>query len=127
MMRADGTIRFLGRYKDMLKVGGENVDPAEVEARLLQHPAVQQAVVVGIPDTRLSEVACSYVVLEAGASASAEDLVGDWRGSIASFKIPRHVLFLDELPMTPTGKVQKFKLRAMAVQELGLEGEAGHG
>ena len=126
-MRADGTIRFLGRYKDMLKVGGENVDPAEVEARLLQHPAVQQAVVVGVPDTRLSEVACAYVVLEADASASTEDLVGDWRGSIASFKIPRHVLFLDELPMTPTGKVQKFKLREMAVRELGLGEETRHG
>ena len=123
-MRADGTIRFLGRYKDMLKVGGENVDPAEVEARLLLHPLVQQAVVVGVPDERLSEVACACVILAEGESllgkGAGEELVGDWRGSIASFKIPRHVLLLREFPTTSTGKVQKFKLREWAVEELGL-------
>ena len=120
VMRTDWTLRFLGRYKDMLKVGGENVDPAEVEARLLLHPSVQQAVVVGVPDERLSEVACACVILAEGESVVGEELVGEWRGSVASFKIPRHVLVMREFPTTSTGKVQKFKLREWAVEELGL-------
>lgn len=120
-IQADGTLRFLGRYKDMLKVGGENVDPAEVEARLLQHPLVQQAAVVGVPDGRLSEVACACVVVAEGESVVGEKLVADWRGEIASFKIPRHVLVMEEFPTTSTGKVQKFKLREWAVEELGLD------
>ena len=101
-------------------MGGENVDPAEVEARLLLHPSVQQAVVVGVPDERLSEVACACVILAEGESVVGEELVGEWRGSVASFKIPRHVLVMREFPTTSTGKVQKFKLREWAVEELGL-------
>ncbi|GIX48770.1 MAG: AMP-binding protein [Candidatus Tectimicrobiota bacterium] len=120
VMREDETIRFLGRYKDMLKVGGENVDPIEVEALLLQHPAVAQAQVVGVPDPRLSEVPCACVVLAPGAHVTAEELIAFCRGKIASFKIPRHVLFMKRFPMTSSGKVQKFKLRELSVKELGL-------
>lgn len=116
----DETIRFLGRFKDMLKVGGENVDPAEVEALLLAHPAVSRVVVVGVPDPRLSEVPCACVVLNPGAEVTADSLTGHLRGQVASFKIPRHVLFVDELPMTASGKIQKFKLREMCLQQLGL-------
>ena len=119
-MREDGTIRFLGRYKEMLKVGGENVDPVEIEALLLTHPAVNQVKVVGVPDARLQEVACACVVLEAGAQVAPDDLLALCRGKIASFKIPRHVLFRKEFPMTSSGKVQKFRLSELCVEELGL-------
>lgn len=119
-MRADGTIRFLGRYKEMLRVGGENVDPIEVEALLLQHPAVSQVKVVGVPDARLQEVACACVVLVPGAQVDALDLIAFCRGKVASFKVPRHVLFMKEYPMTASGKVQKLKLRELIIQELNL-------
>ena len=119
-MREDGVIRFLGRYKDLLKVGGENVDPAEVEEFLLGHPAVDQAQVVGVPDSRLSEVACACVVLKPGQTVSNEDLAAFCRGRLASFKIPQYTVVMDEFPMTASGKVQKFLLREMAVAEAGL-------
>ena len=118
--RADGTIRFLGRYKDMLKVGGENVDAAEVEALVLTHEAVAQVAVVGVPDERLAEVACACVRLKPGAQLDAAELSAHCKGKVATFKIPRHVLFLDEYPMTSSGKVQKFKLRDIALTQLGL-------
>lgn len=119
-MRQDGTIRFLGRYKEMLKVGGENVDPVEVEALLLQHPAVSQVKVVGVPDARLQEVACACVLLHPGAQVEPEALLAGCRGKIASFKIPRHVLFMQDYPMTSSGKVQKFKLREISMEALGI-------
>ncbi len=119
-MRIDGTIRFLGRYKEMLKVGGENVDPIEVEALLLQHPAVSQVKIVGVPDARLQEVACACVVPVPGAQVEALDLIAFCRGKVASFKVPRHVLCMKEYPMTASGKVQKFKLRELSIQALNL-------
>jgi fatty-acyl-CoA synthase len=116
VLRVDGHLRFLGRYKDILKVGGENVSPAEVEAFVLSHPAVAQVAVVGYPDERLAEVPVAFVVRRANSAATTEaDLIGHCRGRIAGFKVPRHVLFVDALPMTPTGKVQKFRLREMAL------------
>jgi fatty-acyl-CoA synthase len=118
IMREDGMIRFLGRYKEILKVGGENVDPVEVEAFLLQHPAVNQVKLVGIPDARLSEVGAACVVLNAGTQATAEELVGFCRGKLAGFKIPRYVIFVKEFPMTSSGKVQKFRLREVVMEEL---------
>jgi fatty-acyl-CoA synthase len=124
IMREDGMIRFVGRYKELLKVGGENVDPVEVEAWLLQHPAVNQVKVVGVPDRRLSEVAAACVVLNPGASVTAEELIAFCRGKLASFKIPRYVLFVKEFPMTSSGKVQKFRLRELAMAELGLVDDA---
>jgi fatty-acyl-CoA synthase len=119
-LRADGTLRFMGRYKEMLKVGGENVDPVEVEALLLQHPAVNQVKVVGVPHTRLQEVACACIILEPGAQTTPEELMAFCRGKIASFKIPRHVVFRKEYPMTSSGKVQKFALREQSIDMLGL-------
>lgn len=119
-MRDDGMVRFLGRYKDMLKVGGENVDPVEVEAFLLRHPAVNQVKIVGVPDRRLNEVGAACVVLNPGAQATAEQLIAFCRGQLASFKIPRYILFVKEYPMTSSGKVQKFRLREIAMEELCL-------
>jgi len=111
VLRADGHLRFMGRYKDMLKIGGENVDPMEVEAFLMGHPAVDLAVVVSYPDARLSEVGVAYVRLKAGHAATEAALTDYCRGRIASYKIPRRVVFTNEFPMTSSGKIQKAKLR----------------
>ena len=119
-MRADGAIRFLGRYKDLLKVGGENVDPAEVEGFLLTHPGVAQVQIVGVPDVRLTEVACACVVAKPGHTIDNAALDAYCRGKLASFKIPRFTLCLAEFPMTASGKPQKFKLREMAAAKFGL-------
>ncbi|MDP6688805.1 MAG: AMP-binding protein [Alphaproteobacteria bacterium] len=117
-LRADGYLRFLGRYKDMLKIGGENVDPMEVEAYLQGHDDVLEAAVVGYPDERLTEVAVAFVAPREGRNPSEADILAHCRGRIASFKIPRHILFIPQLPMTPTGKVRKVELRAQALEDL---------
>jgi len=117
LMRPDGHMRFLGRYKDMLKIGGENVDPMEVEAFLVTHPAIQACSVVGLPDARLAEVAVAFVQVAPGHTLSEQEVVEHCRGRVASFKIPRHVLLVDEFPMTSSGKVQKVKLRERARRE----------
>jgi len=116
--RADGYIRFLGRYKDMLKVGGENVDPMEVEGLLLQTAGIQQVAVVGLPDERLAEVPVAFVQRRTGAEISADEVIGACRGKVATFKIPRHVLFVDEFPMTASGKIKKAELREQAKRDL---------
>jgi fatty-acyl-CoA synthase len=107
---ADGGIEFHGRIKDMLKVGGENVAALEIESFLLTHPAVNMAQVIGVPDDRLSEVACAYIELHHGQSLTSDELIAFCKGKIASFKIPRHVRFVTEWPMSST-KIQKFVLR----------------
>jgi acyl-CoA synthetase (AMP-forming)/AMP-acid ligase II len=103
----------------MLKVGGENVAAAEIEAFLARHPAVKLAQVVGIPDARLQEVPAAFVELEAGEDASEQELIDFCRGDIASFKVPRYVRFVTEWPMS-TSKIQKFRLRDQLLQELDL-------
>jgi acyl-CoA synthetase (AMP-forming)/AMP-acid ligase II len=113
---ADGHLRFMGRYKDMLKIGGENVDPMEVEAFLMSHPAVDLAAVVGLPDARLSEIPVAFVRRAAGSSPSEAEVIEHCRGRIASFKTPRHVVFVDDFPMTSSGKIQKAKLREEAAR-----------
>ena len=118
LMRADGHLRFLGRYRDVLKIGGENVSPAEVEAYLARHPSVGEVAVVGYPDERLGEVAVAYVRASAEGTADARTLIEFCRGRIASFKIPRHVIFVGELPLTPTGKVRKNLLRERALSDV---------
>lgn len=122
--REDGRFVFLGRYKDMLKVGGENVSPAEIEARLMGLDGVRAVAVVAYPDPRLHEVAIAYIIRNEGSRLSEEDVLASLRGHVASFKIPRHVLFVDEFPMTPSGKVQKVKLRASALEQLGDPSQA---
>jgi fatty-acyl-CoA synthase len=122
MWLPDGCLRFLGRYKDMLKVGGENVDPMETEGLLLEHSAVQQVAVVGLPDERLGEVAVAYVERKVGAALDAEEVMGHCRGKIASFKLPRHVVFVDAFPMTESGKIRKAELREDAKKRFGVFG-----
>jgi fatty-acyl-CoA synthase len=118
VMRDDLRVRFMGRYKDMLKVGGENVDPMEVEAFILALPAINKVQIIGIPHPRLSEVPCACVVLESGHGLELQVLDDFCRGQMASFKIPRHLILMDEFPMTSSGKVQKFRLRELAEQHL---------
>jgi fatty-acyl-CoA synthase len=118
-LRPDGHLVFIGRHKDMLKVGGENVSPAEIEGYLLDVDGVEDIAVVGYPDPRLAEVPVAYVVRAAGSDVSAEDLIERCRGRIASFKIPRHVIFIDAMPATPSGKIRKVELREMALETLG--------
>ena len=105
-----GRIRYLGRLKDMLKVGGENVAAIEIEGHLCTHPAVKVAQVVSAPDDRLVEVPAAFIELQEGAHLTAEDVVRFCQGRIASFKIPRYVQFVTEWPMSAT-KIQKFRLR----------------
>ena len=116
--KEDGYLRFLGRYKDMLKVGGENVDPMEVEGLLLEQAGISQVAVVGLPDERLSEVAVAYVERSPGSQVSETDVLSFCRGKVASFKIPRHVVFIDKFPMTASGKIRKVELRADALERL---------
>ena len=115
----NGTIMFHGRFKDMLKVGGENVAAAEIEALLTRHSAVKLAQVVGIPDAKYVEVPAAFVELKPGQTITEQELIDFCRREIASFKVPRVVRFVTEWPMS-TSKIQKFRLRAALVEELGI-------
>lgn len=118
-----GRLEFAGRAKAIIRVGGENVAPAEVEDILHRHPAIKQAVIVGVPDPRLMEVPCAFIVLNEGAQASEAELLA-WAGQhMAGFKLPRHQRLVDgfeTIGMTASSKVQKKQLAAHAVKLLGL-------
>lgn len=116
-MDENNTLMFHGRFKDMLKVGGENVAAAEIESLLQDHPAVLLAQVAGLPDPRLVEVPVAFVELNAGESVSEQELIDFFKGKVSSFKIPRHIRFVTEWPMS-TSKIQKFKLRDDLATEL---------
>ncbi len=122
---ADGYANIVGRIKDMVIRGGENIYPREVEEFLYQHPAVSDVQVVGVPDPKYGEELCAWVRRKEGHEVDGEELRAWCRGKIASFKIPRYWRFVDEFPMTVTGKVQKFRMRETSVAELGLEAAAG--
>jgi fatty-acyl-CoA synthase len=107
----DGYLRFAGRIKEIYKVGGENVDPIEVESALMRHPAVAFASAQGVPDERLGEVGLAHVTVTPGRMLDVDELRRYARQQLASFKVPRHVVVVDELPMTASGKVRKFMLR----------------
>jgi fatty-acyl-CoA synthase len=119
LMREDGHLRFIGRFKEMLKIGGENVDPMEVEGFLLGHPAINHVAIVGYPDERLSEVGVAFVQLVPGKRLTKAEVIEFCKGKIATFKIPRHVVFVDDYPMTGSGKIQKIKLKEEALIKLG--------
>ncbi len=113
----DGYIKILGRYKDMLRVAGENVDPSEVEALYIDHPALATAVVVGVPDDRLEEVPCLCIQLRDGCPFDEElrqELLGFADGRLAAFKRPRHIVSFDRLPMTASGKTARAEIQAIA-------------
>jgi benzoate-CoA ligase len=108
---ADGSLTCLGRTDDVLKVGGIWVAPAEVESRLLEHPALAEAAVVGIPDADGLDKPVAYVVPRPGAVVDPDEVVAFCRAGLASFKRPRAVVVVEELPKTATGKVQRYRLR----------------
>jgi fatty-acyl-CoA synthase len=122
-LTADGRLRMFGRMKDLFRVGGENVAPAEVEQVLLAHPAVETAQVIGVPDQRLGEVGCAYVTLRSGLSASEEEILSFVKSKVANFRVPRYLRIVpdfESIGMTASGKVQKQKLRERALKEFGL-------
>jgi fatty-acyl-CoA synthase len=117
---ADGYGNIVGRLKDMVIRGGENVYPREIEEFLFRHPKIEDVQVVGVPDEKFGEELCAWIKLRKGAAADAEEIVAFCRGQIAHYKIPRHIRFVDEFPMTVTGKIQKFVIREKMIGELGL-------
>jgi fatty-acyl-CoA synthase len=119
-MDEDGYVRVVGRIKDMIIRGGENVYPREIEEFLYTHPSISDVQVIGVPDERYGEELMAWVVPKPGEAVTEEELREFCRGRIAHFKIPRYVKFVDSFPMTVTGKVQKFKMRETAIEELGL-------
>jgi len=120
-MDDEGYLNIVGRIKDMIIRGGENVYPREIEEFLYRHPAVEDVQVIGVPDEKFGEEIMAWVRLREGHAVTAEDLRDFCRGQIAHYKIPRYVKFVDGFPMTVTGKVQKFLMREESVRELGLE------
>jgi fatty-acyl-CoA synthase len=115
----DGNLRITGRVSDMILVGGFNVYPAEIEALLAGHPDIVQAHVVGLDDERMGELPVAFVQLRAGAQLNSEDLTHFCTGRIAKYKVPTRFHFVEDFPMTPLGKVQKFELKKMAKQTNG--------
>jgi len=116
ILGADGNLRLIGRIKDMIRVGGENVAAADVEAVLLKHAAVKQAVAVGMADERLAEVVVGFVELKAGLQANELEIIDYCRRHLASFKVPRRVIFVSDWPMTGAGKIQRFVLKDSLAQ-----------
>ena len=108
---SDGCVRLVGRIKDMIRVGGENVAAADVEAVLLKHDAVKQAVAVGMADNRLVEVVAVFIELKKGERATEQEIMDYCRQHLASFKVPRRVKFVDAWPMTGAGKIQRYILK----------------
>jgi fatty-acyl-CoA synthase len=120
VMAEDGYVNIVGRSKDMVIRGGENVYPREIEEFIYTHPDVEDVQVIGVPDERYGEELMAWVRLRPGATLETEDIREFCKGRIAHFKIPRYVRFVDSFPMTVTGKVQKYKMREQAMEELGL-------
>jgi len=119
IMDREGRVSYQGRIKDMLKVGGENVAAVEIESYITNHPAVQLVQVVGVPDNLLVEVAAAFIQLKPGKTCTEQEIIDYCHGKIASFKIPRHIRFVEEWPMSAT-KIQKFKLQELLTRELEL-------
>jgi fatty-acyl-CoA synthase len=120
---AEGYCNIVGRSKDMVIRGGENIYPREVEEFLYRHPKVQDVQCVGVPDDRYGEELCACVVLRQGMSATEEEIREFCRGQIAHYKIPRYVRFVEGFPMTVTGKIQKYLLRQQMADEMGLKAQ----
>jgi fatty-acyl-CoA synthase len=122
-MDGDGYVNIVGRIKDMIIRGGENVYPREIEEFLYTHPDVVEAHVIGVPNRKFGDEVMAYVKRREGSALTEEELREFCRGKIAHFKVPRYVAFIEEFPATVTGKVQKYLLREMAVESLGLQAE----
>jgi fatty-acyl-CoA synthase len=114
----DGYGTVVGRLKDMVIRGGENISPREIEEFLYTHPAVMDVTVVGVPDEKMGEELCAWIRLRPGTVGDVEDIRAFCRGRIAHYKVPRHVRFVDEFPTTVTGKIQKYLIREAMIAEL---------
>ncbi len=121
VMDDEGYVNIVGRIKDMVIRGGENVYPREVEEFLYTHPDVVEVQVIGVPDVRYGEELMAWIQLRDGADTTAADIKDFCKGAIAHYKVPRYIKFTDAFPMTVTGKIQKFKMRETSIAELGLE------
>jgi fatty-acyl-CoA synthase len=119
-----GYLRITGRLKDLVIRGGENVYPREVEEVLHRHPAVRDAQVIGVPDAKFGEQVMAWVCLREGRAATADELRDFCRGQLAHFKVPHYWKFVEHFPMTVTGKIQKFRMREISIEELGLQAAA---
>ncbi len=124
VMDEAGYLNIVGRIKDMIIRGGENVYPREIEEFLYGHPAIEDVQVIGVPDLRFGEEICAWVKLRPGAALTQDELREYCQGQIAHYKIPRYLRYTSEFPMTVTGKIQKFKMRETSITELGLEDAA---
>jgi fatty-acyl-CoA synthase len=124
-MKEDGTFKITGRIKNMIIRGGENIYPREIEEFLYTNEKIRDAQVFGVPDRKYGEEIAVWIQLHEGAEISEDELRAFCKGKIAHYKIPRYIKFVDEYPMTVTGKIQKFKMRDVSIAELGLEKDAG--
>ncbi|HET7311771.1 MAG TPA: AMP-binding protein [Mycobacteriales bacterium] len=120
-MDAEGYLNIVGRIKDMVIRGGENVYPREIEEFLYSHPAIADVQVVGVPDEKYGEELCAWIRVREGETVAEDEVREFCRGRLAHFKVPRYVLVVDEFPMTVTGKIQKFRMREVSIERLGLE------
>ena len=117
---AEGYCNIVGRVKDMLIRGGENVYPREIEEFLLRHPAVQDAQVFGVPDPKYGEEVCAWVIPRRGQAIDEQQVRDFCKGEIAHYKVPRYVRIVEQFPLTATGKPQKFEMRNAMIEQLGL-------
>ncbi len=122
IMDAEGYVQIVGRIKDMLIRGGENIYPREIEEFLYQHPKIDEAEVIGVPDAKFGEEVCAWIKLKEGEESSEEEIRSFCEGKLAHFKIPRYIRFVRDFPMTVTGKVQKYKMREIMAKELQVDG-----
>merc|ERR1712032_4316 len=126
----EGFCQIVGRIKDMILRGGENIFPKEVEEPLISHPSVSNASVIGVPDQRLGEQVCAWISWKGGApvgeaAKDAEQAIREYlKDKIAHFKVPKYIVFKDEFPMTVTGKIRKIEMREISTKELGLTARA---
>jgi fatty-acyl-CoA synthase len=123
-MREDEHFNIRGRAKELIIRGGENIYPAEIESFLFGHPKIADVAVFGLPDLKLSEVVSAWIRLRPGQAMTTEDVQEYCRGKIAHFKVPQYVRFVDEFPMTVTGKLQKFRIRESEIEARGLRSQA---
>ncbi|PIF75180.1 fatty-acyl-CoA synthase [Variovorax sp. 54] len=122
-MDAEGYVNIVGRIKDLVIRGGENIYPREIEEFLYRHPKVQDVQVVGLPDRKYGEELCAWIIVKPGQSATDTEIRDFCKGQIAHYKVPKYIQFVSEFPMTVTGKIQKFKIRDAMTEQLGLTQE----
>jgi fatty-acyl-CoA synthase len=124
VMDEEGYVKMSGRLKEMVIRGGENIYPREIEEFLHHHPKISDAYVIGVPDERYGEELMAWVATKPGMTVTPDEIISFCNGQIARYKIPKYYKFVTEFPMSVTGKIQKFKMQKMAIEELGLEADS---